>query len=66
MAEMNGCSCCAVGEGEGEGEGSALPTHLRPAHWGRSAHIMRAIVVAIGVKEDAQARKVVPRPKDRT
>ena len=52
--------------GEGGGEGVSTPTHPRPAHWGRSAHVMRAIVVAIGVKEDAEARKVVPRTKDRT
>ena len=50
---------------EGEGGGSALPAHLWLALWGRGTHIVRAVVVAVCVKEDAKPSKVVPRTKHR-
>ena len=47
------------------------PTHPQPGHWGRGGergkgtHIMRAIVVAVCVKEDAKSSEVVSRTKHR-
>lgn len=66
MAEMNGCSCCATGE---EGVSTANP----PSHsqstgggeGGKGTHIMRAVVVAVCVKEDAESSEIVSRTKHR-